>query len=156
MRLARQVRCHRVGEKMAICSSGRDGAKSATGKPPPVIITRKDGDSHRFTRRSRAYTGVIASWLHTGTAKKSTTVKRKRRTKRSRAGSEAGRLPVGRMKRAGTLIALMPTGATPNGQRKCSGNACNAALHHSRYNWRKGGADLYRNACEGPVVLNSR
>ena len=40
---------------------------------------------------------------------------------------------------AGAVIALMPTGATLNGQRKCSGNACNAALRHSRYNWRKGG-----------------
>lgn len=44
-----------------------------------------------------------------------------------------------RMKTCWYLIALMPTGATPNGQRKCSGNACNAALRHSRYNWRKGG-----------------
>lgn len=44
-----------------------------------------------------------------------------------------------RMKTCWYLIALMPTGATLNGQRKCSGNACNAALRHSRYNWRKGG-----------------
>lgn len=44
-----------------------------------------------------------------------------------------------RMKTCWYLIALMPTGATPNGQRKCSGNACNAVLRHSRYNWRKGG-----------------
>lgn len=40
---------------------------------------------------------------------------------------------------AGAVIALMPTGATPNERQKCSGNACNAALRHSRYNWRKGG-----------------
>ena len=45
----------------------------------------------------------------------------------------------GRMKTCWYLIALMPTGATPNERRKCSGNACNAALRHSRYNWRKGG-----------------
>lgn len=45
----------------------------------------------------------------------------------------------GRMKTCWYLIALMPTGATLNGQRKCSGNACNVALRHSRYNWRKGG-----------------
>lgn len=44
-----------------------------------------------------------------------------------------------RMKTCWYLIALMPTGATPNERRKCSGNACNAALRHSRYNWRKGG-----------------
>lgn len=44
-----------------------------------------------------------------------------------------------RMKTCWYLIALMPTGATPNERRKCSGNACNAALRHSRYNWQKGG-----------------
>ncbi|MCY0611600.1 contractile injection system protein, VgrG/Pvc8 family, partial [Klebsiella pneumoniae] len=38
--------------------------KSATGKPLPVnTITRKDGDSHRFSLADRgANTGVIASW----------------------------------------------------------------------------------------------
>lgn len=45
----------------------------------------------------------------------------------------------GRMKTCWYLIALMPTGAMPNERQKCSGNACNAALRHSRYNWRKGG-----------------
>ncbi len=44
-----------------------------------------------------------------------------------------------RMKTCWYLIALMPTGATPNERRKCSGNACNAALRHFRYNWQKGG-----------------
>lgn len=44
-----------------------------------------------------------------------------------------------RMKTCWYLIAPMPIGVTPNGQRKCSGNACNAVLRHSRYNWRKGG-----------------
>lgn len=43
------------------------------------------------------------------------------------------------MKTCWYLIALMPTGATPNERRKCSGNACNAALRHFRYNWQKGG-----------------
>lgn len=43
------------------------------------------------------------------------------------------------MKTCWYLIAPMPTGATPNGRRKCSGNACNAALRHSRYNWQKVG-----------------
>lgn len=44
-----------------------------------------------------------------------------------------------RMKTCWYSIAPMPIGVTPNGQRKCSGNACNVALRHSRYNWRKGG-----------------
>lgn len=38
-----------------------------------------------------------------------------------------------------TGMKALLIGVTPNGQRKCSGNACNAALRHSRYNWRKGG-----------------
>ncbi|EFO2701345.1 phage late control D family protein [Escherichia coli] len=67
--------------------------KSASGKPLPVIsITRKDGDSHRFTLADRgAYTGVIASWLHTRepAKKESTTVKRKRRTKKQKKEPEA-------------------------------------------------------------------
>ncbi len=45
-------------------------------------IVCKDGDGHRFTLAERdAYTGVIASWLHTREPKKKpeTTVKRKRR-----------------------------------------------------------------------------
>lgn len=52
-----------------------------------------------------------------------------------------------RMKTCWYLIALMPTGATLNGQRKCSGNACNAALRHSRYNWRKGG-QIFTRKCQ--------
>lgn len=44
-----------------------------------------------------------------------------------------------RMKTCWYLIAPMPIGVTPNGQRKCSGNACNAVLRHFRYNWQKGG-----------------
>lgn len=58
--------------------------KTASGKPLPVItITRKTGDSHRFSRADRgAYTGVIASLLHTREpAKKETTsVKRRKKT----------------------------------------------------------------------------
>ncbi|MCX5574436.1 hypothetical protein OSH03_10735 [Enterobacter sp. E-TC7] len=54
-------------------------------KPLPVVtITRKDGDGHRFTLADRgAYTGVIASWLHTREPKKKevTKVKRRRRKK---------------------------------------------------------------------------
>lgn len=57
-----------------------------------ITITRKDGDSHRFTLADRgAYTGVIASWLHTRepAKKESTTVKRKRRTKKQKKEPEA-------------------------------------------------------------------
>jgi len=58
--------------------------RTASGKPLPVItITRKAGDSHRFSLADRgAYTGVIASWLHTREpAKKETTsVKRRKKT----------------------------------------------------------------------------
>lgn len=57
--------------------------KTASGKPLPVItITRKAGDSHRFSLADRgAYTGVIASWLHTREpAKKETTGVKRRRT----------------------------------------------------------------------------
>nr|VXZ92057.1 Phage protein D [Klebsiella pneumoniae] len=58
--------------------------KTASGKPLPVItITRKDGDSHRFSPADRgAYTGVIAHWLHTREPEKKETakVKRRRRT----------------------------------------------------------------------------
>ena len=59
---------------------------------PVITITRKDGDSHRFTLADRgAYTGVIASWLHTRepAKKESTAVKRKRRTKKQKKEPEA-------------------------------------------------------------------
>ncbi|WEJ86180.1 phage late control D family protein [Kluyvera intermedia] len=58
--------------------------RTASGKPLPVItITRKAGDSHRFSLADRgAYTGVIASWLHTRepTKKETTSVKRRKKT----------------------------------------------------------------------------
>ncbi|GAB0602826.1 hypothetical protein MC04F16_18360 [Escherichia coli] len=58
--------------------------RTASGKPLPVItLTRSAGDSHRFSLADRgAYTGVIASWLHTREpAKKETTsVKRRKKT----------------------------------------------------------------------------
>ncbi|EAB7708376.1 TPA: phage late control D family protein [Salmonella enterica] len=57
--------------------------RTASGKPLPVItITRKAGDGHRFTLADRgAYTGVIASWLHTREPriKETTSVKRRRK-----------------------------------------------------------------------------
>ncbi|VUS28581.1 hypothetical protein SB6419_02033 [Klebsiella spallanzanii] len=57
--------------------------KTASGKALPVItITRKDGDSHRFSLADRgAYTGVIAHWLHTREPEKKETTKVKCRRK---------------------------------------------------------------------------
>jgi len=59
--------------------------RTASGKPLPVVtITRKDGDGHRFTLADRgAYTGVIASWLHTREPKKKETTKVKRRRRKT-------------------------------------------------------------------------
>ncbi|EMB4689244.1 phage late control D family protein [Citrobacter farmeri] len=59
--------------------------RAASGKPLPVItITRKAGDGHRFTLADRgAYTGVIASWLHTREPRKKETTSVKRRRKKT-------------------------------------------------------------------------
>ncbi|STV22682.1 late control gene D protein [Klebsiella pneumoniae] len=72
--------------------------KTASGKPLPVItITRKDGDSHRFSLADRgAYTGVIAHWLHTREPEKERNGKGEappEDDKTQRAGSKAGGLP---------------------------------------------------------------
>jgi phage protein D len=74
--------------------------RTASGKPLPVItITRKAGDGHRFTLADRgAYTGVIASWLHTREPKKKrqprlSAVEENHHTQR--AGSKTGRLSGG-------------------------------------------------------------
>ncbi|TXE26943.1 phage late control D family protein [Serratia ureilytica] len=56
---------------------------TASGKPiPPVVITRKAGDSHSFSVADRdAYTGVIAHYLDTQAAERQKVhVKRKRKT----------------------------------------------------------------------------
>lgn len=59
--------------------------RTASGKPLPVVtITRKEGDGHRFTLADRgAYTGVIASWLHTREPKKKETMKVKLRRRKT-------------------------------------------------------------------------
>ncbi|EBH3697224.1 MULTISPECIES: phage late control D family protein [Enterobacteriaceae] len=64
--------------------------KTASGKPLPVItIERKAGDGHRFTLADRgAYTGVIASWLHTREPKKKETTRVKRRRKKTTTPKE--------------------------------------------------------------------
>lgn len=61
--------------------------KNASGIAlPPITITRSAGDSHQFSIADRdAYTGVIASWLHTREPAKKETVKVKRRRRKSRA-----------------------------------------------------------------------
>ncbi len=93
MRLARQYGAIASVKNGNLLFIRQGQGKSASGKPLPVItITRKDGDSHRFTLADRgAYTGVIASWLHTRepSKKESTTVKRKRRTKKQKKEPEA-------------------------------------------------------------------
>ncbi|XQS16404.1 phage late control D family protein [Citrobacter telavivensis] len=65
--------------------------RTASGKPLPVItIERKAGDGHRFTLADRgAYTGVIASWLHTREPKKKETMQVKRRRKKVAAPKES-------------------------------------------------------------------
>ncbi|WP_147198414.1 phage late control D family protein [Pantoea sp. CCBC3-3-1] len=61
---------------------------TASGKPIPQLnITRQDGDRHSFSIADRgAYTGVLASWLHTKDPKpKKVRVKRKPKEKHLRA-----------------------------------------------------------------------
>ncbi|MEN4768996.1 phage late control D family protein [Duffyella gerundensis] len=84
MRLARQcgaIACIKGGKLLFI----RQGqGRTASGKPLPVItLTRSSGDSHRFSLADRdAYTGVIASWLHTREPAKKEVAKVKRRRRR--------------------------------------------------------------------------
>ncbi|MDX6042979.1 phage late control D family protein [Scandinavium lactucae] len=83
----------KLARKYGAIASVKDGhllfirqgqGRTASGKPLPVItLTRSAGDSHRFSLADRgAYTGVIASWLHTREpAKKETTgVKRRKKS----------------------------------------------------------------------------
>lgn len=54
-----------------------------------ITITRKAGDGHRFTLADRgAYTGVIASWLHTREPRKKETTSVKRRRKKTTTPKE--------------------------------------------------------------------
>jgi hypothetical protein len=64
--------------------------RTASGKPLPVItIERKSGDGHRFTLADRgAYTGVIASWLHTREPKQKEITQVKRRRKKTTTAKE--------------------------------------------------------------------
>lgn len=59
------------------------------GNLPVITITRKAGDGHRFTFADRgAYTGVIASWLHTREPRKKETTSVKRRRKKATTSKE--------------------------------------------------------------------
>lgn len=67
---------------------GQGKGLTASGKPlPSVIITRQDGDQHRFAVADRdAYTGVSANWHDPKTATtEGSTTKRKRKTKQEPA-----------------------------------------------------------------------
>lgn len=111
--------------------------RTASGKPLPVItITRQAGDGHRFTLADRdAYTGVIASWLHTREPKKKrqqrlSAVERKPPRQRSRKQNREITW-LGRMKTCWYSTELMQTAAMQSERQRCSGSACSAGLQHS-------------------------
>lgn len=92
MRLARQYGAIASVKDGNLLFLRQGQGKTASGKALPVItITRKDGDGHRFTLADRgAYTGVIASWLHTRepVKKEAVKVKRKRKTTTTKTPEE--------------------------------------------------------------------
>ncbi|SFU62584.1 phage late control D family protein [Xenorhabdus koppenhoeferi] len=61
--------------------------KTASGQViTPVLITRKSGDSHRFSLSDReAYTGVVAQWMDTRTTKKQIVQLRRLESKEGKA-----------------------------------------------------------------------
>ncbi|MGG7447853.1 phage late control D family protein [Kosakonia oryzendophytica] len=90
MRLARQFGAIASVKNGNLLFIRQGQGRNASGKPLPVItITRQAGDGHRFTLADRgAYTGVIASWLHTREPKKKETTKVKRRRKKTAVAKE--------------------------------------------------------------------
>ncbi|ECD4478435.1 phage late control D family protein, partial [Salmonella enterica subsp. enterica serovar Livingstone] len=90
MRLARQYGAIASVKDGNLLFIRQGQGKTASGKALPVVtITRKGGDSHRFTLADRgAYTGVIASWLHTREPKKKETTQVKRRRKKTASPKE--------------------------------------------------------------------
>ncbi|WP_373963351.1 phage late control D family protein [Kosakonia sacchari] len=90
MRLARQFGAIASVKNGNLLFIRQGQGRNASGKPLPVItITRQAGDGHRFILADRgAYTGVIASWLHTREPKKKETTKVKRRRKKTAAAKE--------------------------------------------------------------------
>lgn len=98
MKLARQYGAIASVKDSNLLFIRQGQGRTASGKALPVItITRRDGDSHRFSMADRgAYTGVIAHWLHTREPEK----KRNHQSEASpendktkRARSKAGGLP---------------------------------------------------------------
>ncbi|MCI4419667.1 phage late control D family protein [Klebsiella variicola] len=83
MKLARQYGAIASVKDSNLLFIRQGQGKTASGKALPVItITRRDGDSHRFSLADRgAYTGGIAHWLHTREPEKKETTKVKRRRK---------------------------------------------------------------------------
>lgn len=90
MKLARQYGAIASVKDGNLLFISQGQGRTASGKPLPVItITRKAGDGHRFTLADRgAYTGVIASWLHTREPKKKETTQVRRRRKKTAAPKE--------------------------------------------------------------------
>lgn len=90
MRLARQYGAIASVKDGYLLFLRQGQGKTASGKALPVVtITRKDGDGHRFTLADRgAYTGVIASWLHTREPRKKEITSVKRRRRRATAPKE--------------------------------------------------------------------
>lgn len=85
MKLARQYGAIASVKNGKLLFIRQGQGRTASGKALPVItLTRKDGDNHRFNLADRgAYTGVIASWLHTREPKKKAATKVKRRRKKA-------------------------------------------------------------------------
>lgn len=69
--------------------------KTASGKVLPIaIISRDAGDNHRFSLADRgAYTGVVASWLHTKEPQKKEEVEVKRRRNRNVTNQKTTKVP---------------------------------------------------------------
>jgi len=90
MKLARQYGAIASVKDRNLLFIRQGQGRTASGKPLPVItIERKAGDGHRFTLADRgAYTGVIASWLHTREPKRKETTQVKRRRKKTTTPKE--------------------------------------------------------------------
>ncbi|EAN8733879.1 hypothetical protein HNE72_003817 [Salmonella enterica] len=73
-------------------ADGRVADASATSPAPAEVVLTvlsREGDGHRFTLADRgAYTGVIASWLHTREPRKKETTRVKRRRKKATTPKE--------------------------------------------------------------------
>lgn len=86
MRLARQFGAIASVKNGNVLFIRQGQGKTASGKALPVMtITRSTGDQHRFSLADRgAYTGVVASWLHTREPKKKEAIKVHRRRRKTK------------------------------------------------------------------------